>query len=232
MKKIIKNNFIPFIFGALIFSGMASVLAYSLLANNIGFTPLDSTWKKVDGTAIENVEEALNELYKRDKLYGTYNKSIKPMSSNTSSDGTASSNSVLSSSAVYKAFDGNTNTGVDSTIYHSADYVFPSTNGIYIRFAFNTPRKINRAIWYGRGIAYNSKYIQTPASYKFQASNDATNWFDLTELKSNSVVEKGYSEEIKFSKNINTYTYYQMIIYNSNDPNYRSVAIDEIEYFE
>ena len=225
MSKNLKNNIISFILGALIFGSIGIVSAFSLFADNVGFTPYDNTWN------VDNVESAINDLYANQAYYCSYIKSIKPMTSNTSADGVASSNSVLSSSAVYKAFDGNTNTGVDSTIYHSADYVFPSTNGIYVRFAFNTPRKINKAIWYGRGVAYNSAYIQTPAKYKFQASNDATNWVDLSDLLTNSVEQKGLYEEVRF-KNIDTYKYYQMVIYDSNDPNYRSVAIDEIQYYE
>ena len=224
--KQLKSNIISFILGALIFGGIGAVFAYSIFANNVGFTPTDNTWN------VNNVENAINDLYRTQIYYCSFIKSIKPMTSNTSSDGTASSNSLLSSSAVYKAFDGNTNTGVDSTIYHSADYVFPSESGIYVRFNFNTSRRITRARWYGRGVVYTSRYIQTPAEYKFQASNDGTNWVDLTETLTNDVVQTGYFEEVRFSKNIDVYKYYQMIIYKSNDTSYRSVAIDEIEYYE
>ena len=63
MKKLFKNPIFTFILGAVIFSAV-SVLAYSLLAGNVGFTPFDTSWKRQDGTDITNVEEALNELYR------------------------------------------------------------------------------------------------------------------------------------------------------------------------
>ncbi|MBR1417197.1 MAG: hypothetical protein IJ572_05200 [Bacilli bacterium] len=57
MKKIIKNPFITFILGGTIFSSIIGVSAYVLLANNIGFNPVDTTWN------VNDVDEALNDLY-------------------------------------------------------------------------------------------------------------------------------------------------------------------------
>ena len=62
MKKIFKNPIFTFILGAVIFSTL-SVFAYSIIAQDVGFTPKDDTWKNKDGTAIENVKEALDDLY-------------------------------------------------------------------------------------------------------------------------------------------------------------------------
>ena len=58
-----KKYLIGFILGAIIFGGIGTVLAYSVFARNIGFTPTDTTWKKSNGDNIDNVEDALNELY-------------------------------------------------------------------------------------------------------------------------------------------------------------------------
>lgn len=63
MKKIIKNNIFGFILGAIIFGSIVGVSAYTIYANNIGYTPSDTTWKKANGEDITNVEEAINELY-------------------------------------------------------------------------------------------------------------------------------------------------------------------------
>ena len=60
-----------FILGATIFGFIGAALAYTLLANEVGYTPKDSTWKKEDNTDIENVQEAIDELY--DKWYKYYN---------------------------------------------------------------------------------------------------------------------------------------------------------------
>ena len=62
MKKFIKNNIIGFILGAVIFS-TATAFAYNLFAPDVGFTPIDDTWKKNDGSSIDNVKDALDDLY-------------------------------------------------------------------------------------------------------------------------------------------------------------------------
>lgn len=64
MKKLFKrSNIFSFLLGALIFTGITSVAAYSIFANDIGYTPKDTTWKKSNGEDITNVEDAINELY-------------------------------------------------------------------------------------------------------------------------------------------------------------------------
>lgn len=63
MKKIIINPIFTFILGALIFGGIVGVSAYTIFANDIGYTPKDSTWKKSNGEDITNVKEAIDELY-------------------------------------------------------------------------------------------------------------------------------------------------------------------------
>ena len=62
MKKIIKNPIFTFILGAIIFSGIISVAAYNIFANDIGYTPKDKTWK------VDNVKDAIDELYTRSNL--------------------------------------------------------------------------------------------------------------------------------------------------------------------
>ena len=64
MKKIFrKSNIFSFLLGAIIFGGITGVAAYSIFADNIGYTPSDTTWKKANGEAIENVKDAIDELY-------------------------------------------------------------------------------------------------------------------------------------------------------------------------
>ena len=65
MKKIIKNPIFTFILGALIFGGIVGVSAYTIFANDIGYTPKDSTWKKSNGEDITNVKDAIDELYSK-----------------------------------------------------------------------------------------------------------------------------------------------------------------------
>jgi len=65
MKKFIKNNIVGFILGAVIFTGITSVAAYTIFANDIGYTPKDTTWKKSNGEDITNVEDAIDDLYSK-----------------------------------------------------------------------------------------------------------------------------------------------------------------------
>jgi len=65
MKKIIKNPIFTFILGALIFGGIVGVSAYAIFANDIGYTPKDTTWKKSNGEDITNVKDAIDELYSK-----------------------------------------------------------------------------------------------------------------------------------------------------------------------
>ena len=65
MKKVFKSRIFAFILGALIFSGITAVSAYSIFANDIGYTPKDTTWKKSNGEDITNVKDAIDELYEK-----------------------------------------------------------------------------------------------------------------------------------------------------------------------
>ena len=105
MKKIIKNPIFTFILGALIFGGIVGVSAYTIFANDIGYTPKDSTWKKSNGEDITNVKDAIDDLYsKANSIHFTdsflngniydiyYGNSIKAGSGATKVDGVVSLN--------------------------------------------------------------------------------------------------------------------------------------------
>ena len=58
MKKIFKkSNIFAFIIGALIFGSIGVVSAYTIFANDIGYTPSDTTWD------VDNVKDAIDDLY-------------------------------------------------------------------------------------------------------------------------------------------------------------------------
>lgn len=63
MKKIFKSRLFTFVLGAIIFSGITAVSAYTIFANDIGYTPKDTTWKKSNGEDITNVKDAIDDLY-------------------------------------------------------------------------------------------------------------------------------------------------------------------------
>lgn len=76
MKNLIKNPLLSFILGSIIFGGLGSVVAYNLKANQITYTPKDTTWN------VNNVEDAINDLKSNwEPLFGSaiYNSSAGDM---------------------------------------------------------------------------------------------------------------------------------------------------------
>ncbi|MBR1416334.1 MAG: hypothetical protein IJ572_00760 [Bacilli bacterium] len=69
MKKIFNNSVFTFILGVILTTTITSVLAFSIFSNDVGFTPTDNSWKKEDGSSIENVSDALDSLYKINNGY-------------------------------------------------------------------------------------------------------------------------------------------------------------------
>ena len=57
MKKILNSEIFFFILGAIIFSSIGVVFAYSITASNIGFTPREVTWN------VNNVSSALDDIH-------------------------------------------------------------------------------------------------------------------------------------------------------------------------
>ena len=71
MKKIFKNPIFMYILGFVTAIGITSVLAYSIFAPDVGYTPKDGTWKNQDGEVIDDVQSAIDEL--REMKYGYIN---------------------------------------------------------------------------------------------------------------------------------------------------------------
>ena len=57
MKKVLKSRIFAFIVGSIIFGSIGVVSAYTILANDIGYTSKDTTWK------VDNVKDAIDDLY-------------------------------------------------------------------------------------------------------------------------------------------------------------------------
>ena len=62
MKKIFSNSIFTFILGAILFSFIGIVSAYSISSNNVDFNP---SWTKDNGESITNIDEAIEELYNK-----------------------------------------------------------------------------------------------------------------------------------------------------------------------
>ena len=68
MKRIFKNPIFMYILGFVTAIGITLVLAYSYLAQDVGFTPKETSWKQNDGSAITNVKEAIDDLKEEFKM--------------------------------------------------------------------------------------------------------------------------------------------------------------------
>ena len=68
MKKRFKNKLFYFILGMIISSCVTAYAATNLLSKDIGFIPDSSSWK------VNNVQDALNDLYENDTFYIPYYK--------------------------------------------------------------------------------------------------------------------------------------------------------------
>lgn len=68
MKGFIKNNLkvlVVVIISGIVFTGIGVYAASQYLASDISFTPSDVNFKKENGEPIDNVEDAINELYNK-----------------------------------------------------------------------------------------------------------------------------------------------------------------------
>ena len=63
IKLLKKFDIFSFILGIIISGGIVGASTYLFLANDVSYTPLDTTWKKFNNEEITNVKEALDELH-------------------------------------------------------------------------------------------------------------------------------------------------------------------------
>lgn len=78
MKLFKKDNILAFLLGAVIFGSIGVVSAYSILANDIGYTPNDTTWE------VDNVKNAIDDLYTKKFLSSLKNYEIVASQGSTS----------------------------------------------------------------------------------------------------------------------------------------------------
>ena len=61
MKRLLNSKLFIFILGGIIFGSITGVVAYTINAKDVTYTPKDNNWN------VKNVEEAINDLYLKDK---------------------------------------------------------------------------------------------------------------------------------------------------------------------
>lgn len=77
MKRFIKNNlkvFVTIIITTIIVGSVSVYAASQYFAKDISFTPTNENFKKENGEPIDNVEDALNELYNMNYSFNEYKK--------------------------------------------------------------------------------------------------------------------------------------------------------------
>ena len=77
MKKLLKNPIFTYILGFITAVGITSVLAYSILAPDVGFTPREESWN------VDNVKDALDDLKEIAHRFGYVKSGIKVDSGTT-----------------------------------------------------------------------------------------------------------------------------------------------------
>lgn len=124
---------------------------------------------------------------------------IHKMSSNTSSEGTASA--TENSSTAYNAFDKST-----STSWYGSGY-----SNVAVQFKFNSAKKVTYFDIYP---AYASSYLRVK-NFKLQGSNNGSTWTDLYSgaFSSNTNVgKKTYN-----ISNPQSFTYYRLLIVDTHE---------------
>ena len=166
MKKIIKNPIFTFILGALIFGGIAGVSAYTLFANDIRYTPKDSTWKKSNGENITNVGDAIDELYTKAN----------------EETGTISFNNMTSTLVYRKSSYSGKNTVI--TISNVSDYKYYFVTDVYNGGACTTESGCNNTL----ALTFdNANYVDLGLSYRLDSIRSASRSFFLMPITNEDI---------------------------------------------
>lgn len=166
---------------------MAMIGSYDYVSNTL---LSDSTWE----TAIVGSSYADSVL----------NVNVPTMTSNTTPSGVASATSEYSQNPVYqayKAFDKD-----DSTQWISNS---TTSSALYLRYKFVKPVKIDKihTIWRNTETIYVAN-----ATYKYQGSNDGTNWTDLSDSITIGSQQNNTDGVTDIIENDDYYLYYQLYI--------------------
>lgn len=99
----------------------------------------------------------------------------------------------------------------------------------WLDYEFASAVKVNSVIWENRK---DSNEIMPPKNYKIQASNDGTNYVDLTPIITNSNSDKGAKHYVSFA-NDTAYTHYRFFAIDLLDTgsSARFIAIGKIQYY-
>lgn len=205
MKKIFrKSNIFSFLLGAVLFSGITVVVAATILAKDVSYTPKDNTWK------VDNVKDAIDDLYTKAKPEYTGSFEVTPQEyatviptkdtiltknirvnaipstyKNLTTTTTVNANNLLNGIKAYTS-DGTLVTGNITANCVSGSYTKPANTFIDINIGF-MPTKFsiefttasgNHHIVYYNSSASNDSYnINIKSSGEYTANNPSLNQY-------------------------------------------------------
>lgn len=166
MKKIFrKSNIFAFVLGAIIFGGIVGVSAYTILANDIGYTPKDTTWE------VDNVKDAIDDLYKVSKDYVKLDEETTVSSSNLLNGITAYDNN------------GNLITGAVSTDCVSGNFVWTQNDKDNGRIVSNFAPNYFTVYGYNpinkEFVFYYNRNVNSEKVFQLNITNSSNHLLDL-----------------------------------------------------
>lgn len=141
---------------------------------------------------------------------------VPAMTSNTTPEGEAFASSQFDANfAAWKAFNGK-----DEGTWHTSA---TSVAGQYIGYKFKNPIRITKLF------LRNGSQNRNIASFKVQASNDGSNWTDITGSIGNSTSNNNESY-YKFETNLSKYSYYRIYVLSGQTSNF--IEVSRIQFYD
>lgn len=129
----------------------------------------------------------------------------------------------------------------------ASKYPPETTGGEWYKYEFSTPRRITKYELQNRKDtsgtpAGNDAYIQSFKKWKFQGSNDGTNWDTVHSVDGTSITFTAYNQsKIYTFNNAKEYKYYRFFIEECNQPSlcsmytaylYSQASLDEVDFIK
>ena len=174
MKKFIKNNlkvFVTMVITTIIVGSVSVYAASQYFAKDITFTPTNDNFKKENGEPIDNVEDALNELY--DQIGNQRNYLIVDTNTTILKNVKITGHKI---NATLQKIDTISwyNTNLKFTV-EPGDYKFTITGSTYGRFVFSPVNQYTSSIFDGN--IYKMGYKQSELIINFTKSQTLYLWF-------------------------------------------------------
>lgn len=185
-------------------------------------------WENGTGGDVLDYDETLQVLGLPAEPVYMYNLLTAKMTSDNTPSGRVFYSSCYNNSSNYYGW-----RSFDQVLQPSSEWASASGDfvGAYIGYQFQSPVVVGRLIIYNRDLTgLTNKKCHAPKQFKFQASNDGTNWVDLATC---NVAEDTSRFKSQFEILNNTlYSYYRMYYLEAFEDDGDNASIGEIEMYE